>query len=86
MRLFSNSTGLQVPYAPIFQFDRRLLLGMSLFSKKYGILPVKLGCHAHLMVARHSGYHGNSLSLTYKEKMGKKYERAQLSEHNRWAI
>ncbi len=33
MRLFSNSNGMQVPYAPIF--DGRLLLGMSLFSKKY---------------------------------------------------
>ncbi len=37
MRLFSNSNGVQVPYAPIF--DGRLLLGMSLFSKKYSIYP-----------------------------------------------
>ncbi len=35
MRLFSNSNGVQVLYAPIF--DGRLLLGMSLFSKKYSI-------------------------------------------------
>ncbi len=35
MRLFSNSNGMQVPYAPIF--DGRLLLGMSLLSKKYSI-------------------------------------------------
>ena len=35
MRLFSNSNEVQAPYAPIF--DGRLLLGMSLFSKKYSI-------------------------------------------------
>ncbi len=35
MRLFSNSNGVHLPYAPIF--DGRLLLGMSLFSKKYSI-------------------------------------------------
>ena len=33
MRLFSNPNGVQVPYAPIS--DWRLLLDMSLFSKKY---------------------------------------------------
>ena len=38
MRLFSNSNGVQVSYAPIF--DGRLLLGMSLFSKKYNSLSV----------------------------------------------
>ncbi len=38
MRLFHNTSGLQVPYAPIF--DGRLLLGMSFFSKKYSILPL----------------------------------------------
>ncbi len=35
MRLFSSSKELQVPYAPIF--DGRLLLGRSLFSKKYSM-------------------------------------------------
>ncbi len=33
MHLLSNSNAMQAPYAPIF--DGRLLLGMSLFSKKY---------------------------------------------------
>ncbi len=36
MRLLSNSNAVQAPYAPIF--DGRLLLGMSLFSKKYSNL------------------------------------------------
>ncbi len=36
MRLFSNFNEVQAPYAPIF--DGRLLLGMSLFSKKYSTL------------------------------------------------
>ena len=35
MRLFSSSNEVQAQYAPIF--DGRLLLGMSLFSKKYSI-------------------------------------------------
>ena len=35
LRLFSNSNEVHAPYAPIF--DGRLLLGMSLFSKKYSI-------------------------------------------------
>ena len=33
--MFANSKEVQAPYAPIF--DGRLLLGMSLFSKKYSI-------------------------------------------------
>ncbi len=36
MRLFSNPNEVQAPYVPIFY--ESLLLGMSLFSKKYSII------------------------------------------------
>ncbi len=50
MRLFSNSNEVQAPYAPIF--DGRLLLGMSLFSKKYSTILIKGMQHNNVCVRR----------------------------------